>query len=36
MEIELEAYFNIIWFAVDRSGNVIVAQSLESEIPHFV
>ena len=36
MRIKDEGYYNIIWFAIDVVGNVIVAQSLESEIPEFV
>ncbi|MBO7503680.1 MAG: hypothetical protein J6U38_04860 [Clostridia bacterium] len=29
-------YFDIIWFAKDRDGNVLVGSSLESDIPAFV
>ncbi len=29
-------YSNILWFATDIGGNVIFAQSLESDVPEFV
>lgn len=36
MRIKNEGYYNIIWFAKDVCGNIIVAQSLESDIPEFI
>ena len=36
MRITCEDYMDVIWFAVDRDGHVIVARSMESEIPEFV
>lgn len=36
MRICGEEYMDIIWFASDIAGNIVVARSLESEIPEFV
>lgn len=36
IDYQLKAYYDILWFACDLAGNIIVANSNEGNIPEFV